>query len=165
MLLVHIPRMTNRLGYTLNVLFRHLLRLDFEITVDLDVFERHDGPKLCYGRQQLGDGLFIRSCDLLFQTTIEDQQPRCFRYEEMPALYPVHNAESAFPFDIFAASFFCLAGDKARLFFSFLYLEEGKDKLLPGRTRTPGRPAGASEAESAHAHCRLRMLNPGRGRG
>ncbi len=109
MLLVHIPRMTNRLGYTLNVLFRHLLRLDFEITVDLDVFERHDGPKLCYGRQQLGDGLFIRSCDLLFQTTIEDQQPRCFRYEEMPALYPVHNAESAFPFDIFAASFFCLA--------------------------------------------------------
>ena len=93
MLLVHIPRMTNRLGYTLNVLFRHLLRLDFEITVDLDVFERHDGPKLCYGRQQLGDGLFIRSCDLLFQTTIEDQQPRCFWYEEMPALYPVHNAE------------------------------------------------------------------------
>ena len=109
MLLVHIPRMTNRLGYTLNVMFRHLLRMEFEITVDLDVFEHFDGPKLCYGHQKLGDGVFVRSCDLLFQTTIEDQSPRCFKYEDIVALYPTHTATSDFPFDIFAASFFCLA--------------------------------------------------------
>ena len=109
MLLVHIPRMTNRLGYTLNVIFRHFLKMEFEITADVEVFENYDGPKLCYGRKKLGNGLFIRSCDLLFQTTIEDQSPRCFKYGDTVALYPVHYAESDFPFDVFAAAFFCLA--------------------------------------------------------
>ena len=109
MLLVHIPRMTNRLGYTLNVMLRHILRVEFEITTDKDVFEDYDGPKLCYGKQRMGNGLFVRSCDLLFQTTIEEQSPRCFFYEDTAALYPVHNADSDFPFDVFAAAFFCLA--------------------------------------------------------
>ncbi len=70
MLLVHIPRMTNRLGYTLNVLFRHILKTEFEITADADVFDRFEGPKLCYGRQKVGNAFFVRSCDLLFHTTI-----------------------------------------------------------------------------------------------
>ena len=109
MLLVHIPRMTNRLGYTLNVLFRHLLKVEFEITTDADVFDGFDGPKLCYGPHRFGDGLYIRSCDLLFHTTIEDQTPRCFDYEGTAALFPVHNQSSDFPFDLFAAAFFCLS--------------------------------------------------------
>lgn len=109
MLLVHIPRMTNRLGYTLNVLFRHILKVDFEITVDADTFVRYEGPKLCYGRHRVGESLFVRSCDLLFQTTIEEQSPRCFEYEGCAALFPVHSAESDFPFDLLAAAFFCLS--------------------------------------------------------
>jgi hypothetical protein len=101
--------MTNRLGYTLNVLFRHILKTEFEITADADVFDRFEGPKLCYGRQKVGNAFFVRSCDLLFQTTIEDQSTKCFKYENVPALYPVYNAESEFPFDIFASVFFCLS--------------------------------------------------------
>ena len=109
MLLVHIPRMTNRLGYTLNVMFRHLLKIEFEITTDVDVFERFDGPRLCYGPHRVGDGVFVRSCDLLFQTTIEEQTPRCFKYEDTVALYPVYNTQSDLPFDVFASAFFCLS--------------------------------------------------------
>ena len=109
MLLIHVPRLTNRLGYTLNVLFRHILKVDFEITDNLDVYESHEGPKFCYGQRKLDSGLFIRSCDLLFRTTIEEQTPRCFQYEGVAALFPVHNAQSVLPFDIFAASFYCLS--------------------------------------------------------
>ena len=109
MLLIHVPRMTNRLGYTLNVIFRHILKIDFEITADIDIFRRHEGPKLCYGHQKLDDALFVRSCDLLFKTTIEEQSPRCFDYGDTVALFPVHNQNSDFPFDIFAASFYCLS--------------------------------------------------------
>lgn len=109
MLLVHIPRMTNRLGYTLNVMFRHLLKMDFEITTDVVSFESFDGPRLCYGPHKVGDAFFVRSSDLLFHTTIEDQSPRCFDYEGTAALFPVHNAASDFPFDIFASVFFCLS--------------------------------------------------------
>ena len=109
MLLVHIPRMTNRLGYTINVLCRHILKTEFEITADADLFVRYEGPKMCYGRQKVGDAFFVRACDLLFQTTIEEQSPRCFKYEDLPVLYPVHNTDSEFPFDILASVFFCLS--------------------------------------------------------
>lgn len=109
MLLIHVPRLTNRLGYTLNVIFHYILKTDFEITVDIDTFKQHEGPKLCYGKQDLGESLFLRSCDLLFQTTVVEQQPRCFEYEGTAALFPVYNQSSIFPFDLLAASFFCLS--------------------------------------------------------
>lgn len=109
MLLIHVPRLTNRLGYTLNVIFRHILKTDFEITVNLDIFTQHQGPKLCYGTQQIGDALFIRSSELLFQTNVEDQNPKAFVYNDVAALFPVYNAASALPFDIFAATFYCLS--------------------------------------------------------
>ena len=109
MLLIHVPRLTNRLGYTLNVLFHHILKAEFEITVDADVYRQHEGPKLCYGKQDIGEGVFLRCCDLLFQTTIVEQEPRCFDYEDTVALFPIYNQSSVFPFDLFAASFYCLS--------------------------------------------------------
>ena len=70
---------------------------------------RHDGPKICYGPQRLADGVFLRSTDLLFRTTIEEQEPHCFLLNGIPALFPVHNQSSALPFDPFAAAFYCLS--------------------------------------------------------
>ena len=109
MLLIHVPRLTNRLGYTLNVIFKHILRVDFQITADDDLFNSNDGPKFSYGPRKIGDAPFIRSCDLLFETSIEDQSPRPFLYQDTVGLFPVHNQASFFPFDIFAASFYCLS--------------------------------------------------------
>ena len=109
MLLIHVPRLTNRLGYTLNVVFRYILKTEFEITTDIDLFKAFEGPKLSYGEQSVGDSLFVRCTDLLFQTTIVEQNTHCFCYEGCSALYPVHNSNSDFPFDIFAAAFFCLS--------------------------------------------------------
>ncbi len=109
MLLIHVPRLTNRLGYTLNVLFRYILRKDFEITTDISIFKRHEGAKLCYGPNEIGEGVFLRSCDLLFQTTIEEQNPRPFMHEGTAAIFPVYNRSSALPFDPFAATFYCVS--------------------------------------------------------
>ena len=109
MLLIHVPRLTNRLGYTLNVLFRNILRVDFQITADINLFNSHDGAKLSYGSHKIGDAPFIRSCDLLFETTIEEQMPKPFPFQDTIALFPIHNQSSEFPFDPFASSFFCLS--------------------------------------------------------
>lgn len=109
MLLIHVPRLTNRLGYTLNVIFRNILRVDFQITADIDFFCEHKGPKLSYGTQKFGDAPFFRSCDLLFETTIEDQLTKPFHFQDTVALFPVHNQASALPFDPFAAAFYCLS--------------------------------------------------------
>lgn len=109
MLLIHVPRLTNRVGYTLNVVFHHILKMDFEITTDVEFFKQHDGARLCYGSQKVGDSLFVRSVQLLFQTNIEEQSPRCFSYCDTAALFPVYSSDADFPFDLFAASFFCLS--------------------------------------------------------
>lgn len=109
MLLIHVPRLTNRLGYTLNAIFKHLLHVDFQITMDIDLFNSHDGPKISYGSQKISNAPFFRSCDLLFETTIEEQSPKPFPFQDTTALFPVHSQASALPFDPFAATFFCLS--------------------------------------------------------
>lgn len=109
MILIHVPRLTNRLGYTLNVLFHHLLRTDFSITTDTDYFEHYDGAKLCYGPRRQGDGLYIKSSHLLFSTSIEEQTPRVGQHDGMWTLYPVYGQDPDFPFDLLAASFFMLS--------------------------------------------------------
>lgn len=109
MLLIHVPRLTNRLGYTLNVVFKHILRVEFQITADIELFKSHPGAKFSYGIQKIGDAPFIRSCDLLFETSIEEQMPKPFPYQDSTAIFPVYNQASAFPFDPLAASFYCLS--------------------------------------------------------
>lgn len=109
MLLIHVPRLTNRVGYTLNVVFHHILRTEFEITTDVDIFNRHEGAKLCYGYRKVGEGLFLKSSDLLFKTTIEEQNVSSVPYIGIPAIFPTYDTSSILPFDPLAAAFYCLS--------------------------------------------------------
>lgn len=109
MLLVHVPKLTNRLGYTLNVLFKHILRIDFSITTSEDDFLGYEGARLCYGRRRLGDSLFIKSCDLLMQTSIVEQEPRPFCKDGLWRLFPVYGSDLDFDFDILAATFYMVS--------------------------------------------------------
>lgn len=109
MLLVYTPRLTNRIGYTLNVLFRDLLRTEFSITTDAQYFEDYDGPKLCYSQKRVGDGLFVKSCGLLTSTSIEDQEPRPTQTDGQWTLFPVHGRDIDFSFDMLAATFYMVS--------------------------------------------------------
>ena len=109
MLLVHVPKLTNRLGYTLNVLFKHLLHTDFSITTDEDYFLGYRGMKLCYGSRRLGDNLFIKSSKLLFHTSIEEQEPRPFQHDGQWMLFPVYGKDTDLPFDLLAATFYMVS--------------------------------------------------------
>lgn len=109
MLLIHVPRLTNRLGYTLNVLFRHLLHTEFSITTDETYYLGYDGPKFCYGPHRIGDTPHIKSCQLLFGTSIEEQQPRPFRQGEQWMLFPVYGRGLDLQFDLLAATFYMVS--------------------------------------------------------
>lgn len=109
MLLVYTPRMTNRLGYTLNVLLGHTLRIEYSITTDADYFVQTAGPKLCYGPRRLGDGLFIKSAKLLFSTSIEEQEPRPAQIDGQWILFPVYGNDLDLPFDLLAATFYMVS--------------------------------------------------------
>ena len=91
MLLIYVPKMTNRVGYTINVVMRDILQTDFAITADPDTFRHHEGARLCYAHKALDgcDAPFVKAVGLLFETSIEEQSPRCFQYKGVPALFPV----------------------------------------------------------------------------
>lgn len=109
-MLIYVPKLTNRLGYTLNVVFRNVLRADFEITTDAETFAQRDDAVLCYGPQRVGDrAVWVKSCDLLFQTTIEEQEPHPFVSDGVHALFPVYGRDLDFPFDLLAATFYMVS--------------------------------------------------------
>lgn len=109
MLLVYVPRLTNRIGYTLNVLLEYLLHVEFSITTDADYFVSCDGPKLCYAHRKAGDSLFVKSCGLLESTAIEDQAPHAFCQDGQWMIFPVYGKDVDFGFDLLAATFFMVS--------------------------------------------------------
>ena len=118
MLLIYVPKLTNRVGYTINVVMRDILRTDFAITTDKEVFGRHQGARLCYAPQPVFDisktaeeppFLFLKSSELLFETSIEEKDCHFFTHEGQPALFPVFNRHAALPFDPLAAIFYMLS--------------------------------------------------------
>lgn len=108
-MLIYIPRLTNRLGYTLNVVFSHILHIGFSITLDKKYFEEYTGPKLCYADEAIGNEPFIKAHKLLFKTTIEEQELKPFCYEGVTALFPTFGKNLTLPFDIFAATFYLIS--------------------------------------------------------
>ena len=109
MLLIYTPRLTNRVGYTLNVIFKHLLRTEFSITTDAELFTQSDGAKLCYGPQRVGDALFIKSGDLLTSTSIEEQEPHAVQQDGQWVLFPVYGRDLDLGFDLPAAVFYMVS--------------------------------------------------------
>lgn len=109
MLLIHVPKLTNRLGYTLNVVFNHLLHAEYSITTDAQYYLQYGGAKLSYGRERLDDSLFIKCHSLLFETTIEDQEPRAECVDGQWILFPVYGHDLDFSFDPLAAVFYMVS--------------------------------------------------------
>ena len=109
MLLIHVPKLTNRLGYTLKVVFNHLLHAEYSITTDAQYFLQYGGAKLSYGQIRLDDSLFIKCHPLLFETTIEEQEPRAECIDGQWILFPVYGRNLDFPFDPLAAVFYMVS--------------------------------------------------------
>ena len=109
MLLIYVPKLTNRIGYTLGVVFKHLLRTEYSITSDANYFASHDGAKLCYSSRRMGDSLHIKNCNLLLGTSIEEQEPKPFQRDGQWMLFPVYGRGVDLPFDLFAATFYMVS--------------------------------------------------------
>ena len=109
-LLILVPKVTNRLQYTFELIFKEELGIAYELTADRESFISYEGAKFQYGDSQLvEDSLFQKSTGILFERDIRDQNIKICSYKESKAIYPVFNEKSIFPFDIFAASFYIIS--------------------------------------------------------
>lgn len=109
MLLIYVDKLTNRLGYTLNLVFKELMSIKYSITIDKEYFLQYDGPKLSYCTQPLADELFLFSTPLLFQTTIEVAEINYFERNNTPYIFKTYFKESICDFDVLAACFYLVS--------------------------------------------------------
>src|ERR1051326_7090899 len=108
MVLVHIPKITNRLRFTFNFIFRDILGTEIRLTTDETEFGNFNGAKFSYGQHAIEGSLFFQSRAILFETGITDQNITVFDHEGKKIFFAT-GKNSALPFDPFAASFYLLS--------------------------------------------------------
>ncbi|HBL75885.1 MAG: hypothetical protein A2W90_10745 [Bacteroidetes bacterium GWF2_42_66] len=115
MIVIYSTQITNRLSYTLELIFKFILKSDFRLTDNKDEFILSSLPKINYSDEDFGVGLFLKSHSLLFETTISQQKIVPFTYENQWCFFP-STANSFLPFDVFACSFYLASRYEEYLF-------------------------------------------------
>ena len=109
MLLILVPKVTNRVHYTMQLILNRLLGLEIKLTGNVTEFEQFEGSKFSYGVSVDENYLFFASNGLLFESVIKARELRHFNYEGGLVFFPTLNVTSALPFDLFAASFYMVS--------------------------------------------------------
>ncbi len=108
MLLVYSHKVTPRLTYIFKHFFTRILNIEVRFTSKIETFIAHDGLKFSYTKQPLGNELFIRSNELLFEQGIDYLEITIAKWGEVPCFFQT-NPTTELPFDIFAAGFYLIS--------------------------------------------------------
>jgi hypothetical protein len=100
------PRLSARAEYIFTLLLRDLMGAELIITDRQENYISYQGPRIEYSGESSGQGIFIHSCGLLYEKSIEPQTTGLFTYKNHPAFFAVRDDRSVFPFDLFAAAFY-----------------------------------------------------------
>lgn len=108
MLLIYTQKTTPRIIYAFRHICTNLLDIPVKFTSKIEEFIAHENEKLSYGKQALGNELFIQNVDLLLEQGISEVDINVQPWEDSFCFFEV-TGNSALPFDIFAASFYLLS--------------------------------------------------------
>ncbi len=106
-LLIYTPKVSPRIKYIFNFIFREILKCEFEFTSISADFEQSSAPKISYAEKALGDELFFYCSPLVMQHNIAKIEIKTTTFGDQEVPFAVKN--SALPFDIFAASFYFIS--------------------------------------------------------
>lgn len=109
MLLIYARKITNRLGYTLNLVFGELMGIEYSITTDEGFFIESDGPKLSYCKHKICDEVFLCCDEILFSTTIELAELNYFERNGLPYLFKKYSKDSVCDYDVLASVFYLVS--------------------------------------------------------
>ncbi|WBL21881.1 polysaccharide deacetylase family protein [Zunongwangia sp. HRR-M8] len=107
MLLVYTQKVTPRIIYIFKHICTNMLGIEIKFTSKIEEFVAHDGFKMSYGKQPLGNEFFIQNTDLLLEHGFEELEIKVQPWGNTVCFFPVSD-HSNLPFDIFAASFYLL---------------------------------------------------------
>ena len=106
-LLIYSPKVSPRIKYIFNFIFREILKSEFEFTSISADFEKSTSPKISYGEKPIGDELFFCSSPILMQHNIAKIDIKTTQFGDQEVPFAVKSG--ALPFDVFAASFYFLS--------------------------------------------------------
>lgn len=109
MLLIYTEKITNRIRYTFDLFLKEMLKVDYELTTKSDDFNSYEGVKFSYAKKPLRNELFFGCANLLFERGISNFDLLFTEVDGLPAFFPIHQKESAMPFDPFAAGFYLVS--------------------------------------------------------
>ena len=107
MLLIYSPDITNRLDYTINLIFEGVIKTEYKLTTDRKIFEDYKGQKINYSNSFIADAFNIFPFGLLSSYKIELQPIDVFKNELFPAFFKTQGSD--FPFDVFSAAFYLVS--------------------------------------------------------
>ncbi|MGM0932131.1 MAG: polysaccharide deacetylase family protein [Bacteroidota bacterium] len=108
MLLIYTQKITPRIIYIFKHICTNMLGISIRFTSKIEEFIAHDGMKLSYGKQALGNELFIQNTGLLMEQGLSEVEIKVQPWGESFCFFPA-TEKSDLPFDIFAASFYLLS--------------------------------------------------------
>lgn len=105
MILIYSDIQSNRLNYTLNVVFKEVLNCEYELTHNKDAFEQCNTVKLSYSNV-LNTGVNILPEGLLFEKNIRKELPNAeLNVETFPKFFK-SNASDFLGYDLFSTVFY-----------------------------------------------------------
>ena len=108
MLVIYTQKITPRITYIFKHLCTHLLGIPIKFTSKIEEFIAHEGAKMSYGKQALGNELFVQKTELLMEQGFSEIEIKIQPWDETICFFAVSEA-SNLPFDIFSASFYLLS--------------------------------------------------------
>jgi len=108
MLLVYTHKITPRVKYIFKQICTRILNIPISFTTTIEDFIAHDSLKMSYTRQPLGNEIFVRAHELLFEQGLNDWEIKVGDWEETKCFF-ANSDQSALPYDIFAASFYLIS--------------------------------------------------------
>ena len=108
MLLIYTHKITPRLTYIFRHFFVRILDIEVSFTTKIEEFIGHEGPKFSYTKQPLGNELFVKCNDLLFNQGIDYLEVNVVSWDDVPCFFQT-NFSAEVPCDIFAVSFYLIS--------------------------------------------------------
>ncbi len=108
MIYIYSNSITSRLEYTLEVVFKTILQVAYQL-VDKESFNKETlHPKINYSQEKLANSIWMQPHSLLFETDIKPQDIAVSYQKEIPFFFRTSEVAD-FKFDVFASSFYMLS--------------------------------------------------------
>jgi hypothetical protein len=108
LLTVYTPTITERIKYTINLVFVHHLNMSVQIVDSWSDFETVPSPKIVYAPAFYGAEPFFWQHPLMTEHAVRKQEIQMSEYEHCPVFFPSPESNAQLPFDIFAVVFYLI---------------------------------------------------------